>query len=176
MGDLRKEDPVRPYLIQAFLVCPRQAWLEGHGIQGDQEQDDLVLGRWVHESSYRRFRKEIWVDEHIKVDWMEGEVIAEVKKSSGRLEAARWQLLYYLYYLKHEKGLVRQGVLLFPRERRREDVVLTPEAERGIEEKIQALRELLRAPVPPEPRWMGACRRCSLAEYCWSDLEEEDDS
>lgn len=166
---------VRPYLVQAFLVCPRQAWLEGHGLSGDQEQDDLVLGRWVHETSYGRLRKEIWVDEQLKVDLMEGELVAEVKKSSSRVEAARWQLLYYLYYLKRVKGLEREGVLLFPRERRRERVVLTPELEEAVEEKIQELADLLEAPVPPPAEWIGACRRCSFAEYCWSDDDVEVD-
>lgn len=169
-------DPVRPYLIQAFLVCPRQAWLEGHGILGDQKQEDVALGRWVHETAYRRLRREVWVDEHVKVDLIEGEVVAEVKKSSMRIEAARWQLLYYLYFLKHEKGLIREGVLLFPRERKQEKVVLTSEMEKELKSKIEALRVLLRQPVPPPAQWIGACRRCSLGEYCWSEVGVGDDA
>ncbi|MCF6191904.1 MAG: CRISPR-associated protein Cas4 [Candidatus Hydrothermae bacterium] len=166
------QDPLRPYLMQAYLVCPRQAWLEGHGIHGDQQHDDLAEGRWVHETSYRDVRKEIWVDEHLKVDLFEGELVAEVKKSSRKVDAARWQLLYYLYYLKHYKGIQTTGILLFPRERRREDVRLTAERERHLEEKMEALRELLRKPRPPQPTWKGVCARCSLAEYCWSEVDD----
>jgi len=175
MGAL-KDDPVRPYLIQAYLVCPRQAWLEGHGILGDQEQEDLALGRWTHETSYRRLRREVWVDEHLKIDLIEGEIVAEIKKSSSRVEAAKWQLLYYLYYLKNEKGIHREGLLLFPRERRTEKITLTPAAELELEKKIQKLRELLLHPTPPEAQWSGVCKRCSLAEYCWGEMEAADDS
>lgn len=165
-------DPLRPYLMQAYLVCPRQAWLEGHGIHGDQGHDDLVEGRWVHETSYRDVRKEIWVDEHLKVDLFEGDLVAEVKKSSRKVDAARWQLLYYLYYLKHHKGIKTKGVLLFPREKRREEVRLTPELEKHLKAKMAALRELLGQSRPPPPTWKGVCRRCSLAEYCWSEVDD----
>ena len=45
----------------------------------------------------------------------------EVKKSRGALGATRMQLLYYLYYLKHEKSIETTGEINFPKERRNGD-------------------------------------------------------
>ncbi len=158
---------INPYIFQAYLTCPREAWLEYHGIISDQEHEYLALGRLVHEGSYQRARKEIFVDQLLKVDLFRDEMIAEVKKSSRHKEAARLQLAFYLYYLKHEKGLEFEGVLLFPKERKTERLRLTPELEERITSLIEEMLPVLLSETPPPVKKSKYCRTCSFQEVCW---------
>lgn len=50
-------------------------------------------------------------------------MVAEVKKSSRSFDAAQLQLGHYLYELE-KQGQHAKGLLLFPKERRREEVLL----------------------------------------------------
>ncbi len=158
---------ISPYIFQAYLTCPREAWLEYHGIVSDQEHEYLALGRLVHEGSYQRVRKEIFVDQLLKIDLFRDEMIAEVKKSSRHKEAAKLQLAFYLYYLKHEKGLTMRGILLFPKERKTEKLELTPELEQKVEELISEMLPVLESESPPPPVKSQYCRTCSFQEVCW---------
>lgn len=127
----------------------------------------MLLGRLVHETSYLRDRKEIFVDRLLKIDLFRRELVAEVKKTSRHKEAARYQLAYYLYYLKKEKGLELKGVLLFPKERRAEEVKLTPSLEFEIEALLQEMLQVLDRPSPPKAEKIKYCRSCSFREICW---------
>ena len=114
-----------------------------------------------------RARKELFVDRLLKMDLMRDRMIAEIKKSSKHKKAARLQLAFYLYYLKREKGLSLKGVLLFPRERRSENVELTPELENEIESILQEMISVLQGSVPPPREKNRYCRSCSFQEICW---------
>ena len=160
---------ISPYIFQAYLTCPREAWLEYHSIGSDQDHEYLALGRLIHEKSYQRERKEIFVDQLLKIDLFRGELVAEVKKSSRHIEAARLQLAYYLYYLKHEKGVEFEGILLFPKERKTEKVKLTPELEHKIEGILEHMKHILREEKPPPARKIRYCKSCAFYEFCWAD-------
>ncbi|MCD6364001.1 MAG: CRISPR-associated protein Cas4 [Synergistetes bacterium] len=151
----------------AYATCPRQGWFLYHSIESDQEHELLFLGRLVHETSYARFRKEVFIDQLLKIDLFKDELLAEVKKSSKHKELARLQLGFYLYYLKKEKGLILNGILLFPKERKTEKVFLTPELERKIEEILEEMKEVLSKPFPPPLRKRSCCKSCSYLEVCW---------
>ena len=159
---------INPYLIQAYLICPREAWLEYRAIYAEQEDQFLSLGRLTHETSYRKFRRELFVDQRVKIDLFKDGLVAEIKKSSRGEHAARMQLLYYLYYLKREKGLEMEGVLLFPKEKRTEKVRLSPEAEREIEKLLQEMKPVLEADKPPPAKRSRYCRACAFREFCWA--------
>lgn len=160
-----------PYVFQAYLICPREAWLEYHSIGSDQDYEYLALGRLVHETYYQRHRKEIFVDQLLKIDLFRGELVAEVKKSSRHIEAARLQLAYYLSYLKNEKGLKFDGILLFPKERKTEKLRITPELEQKIEALLSEMRDVLNRPRPPSAKRIRYCKTCAFNEFCWSDEE-----
>jgi len=95
--------------------------------------------------------------------------VAEVKKLSRHIEAAWLQLAYYLYSLKHEKGIEFEGILLFPKERETEKVKLTPELESKVESILESMKPVLMADQPPPARRIKYCRSCSFLEYCWAD-------
>jgi len=151
----------------AYQICRREAWFYFHRLNPPQEHELLDLGRLVHESSYSRFRKEIFVDQLLKIDLFQGELVAEVKRSSRHLEGAKLQLAYYLYFLSKEKGLNLRGILLFPKERKTVRLELTPEIERKIEEIVQEMTTVLEKAQPPPPVRTRYCRSCSFMEICW---------
>ena len=82
-------------LIQAYMVCPKQAWLMSRQITGDQYNEFLAIGRLISEESYKRQKKEILV-EGGKIDFIKHDdgsfMLVEVKKSEKFLDAAKMQL------------------------------------------------------------------------------------
>jgi len=166
---LFSELSVNGTLVWYYHICKREVWLIGHGIEANQQSDFLLLGKHIQEIFYRKKRKEINIDNIIKIDLLPGgKVIGEVKKSSKYLESAKMQLAFYLYYMKYEKNVEIDGVLLFPEERKRIDVRLTEELERRVKETIEGIREILRLPKPPEVRKIPYCKNCAYKEFCFA--------
>lgn len=155
--------------VNYYVVCPRKLWFYSHDLRMEQGSDRVFLGRLLHERTYRdKPRRELLIDNLIKVDLLESEgKLLEVKYSQRMKEAARRQVLYYLYYLKRlgVTGLV--GELRFPKERRRESVVLTGDAERDIETTLREIRRIEQLATPPRVEFMPICRRCAYLELCW---------
>lgn len=164
--------------VHYYVLCPRKLWWYSHGLEqehaggasgGSAGQENVALGTLLHEGSYAdRSRKDILIDDLLRLDFTEAGAVHEVKKSRGAQRATRFQLLYYLYYLKHEKGVETTGVIDYPKERRRETVELTPELEDEVERilaGVRATREMATPPVVAEP--MPVCRKCAYQELCW---------
>ena len=146
-------------VFYSYQVCPREAWLYFHHIDSSKEHPFLSLVRLIHEISYQRERKELFVDNLLKIDLIHNKLVAEVKKSSR---------YYYLYYLKHEKGIEMKGVLLFPKEKRKEEVELTEELEKEIERLLEEMKRVLFSEKPPPVQKTRYCKVCAFYEFCWS--------
>lgn len=157
-------------LVWYYTVCPREAWLMARQITPDEDEENVVVGRFLHENRQPRGRKEVEVG-HSKLDVVRREagtlVVSEVKKSSRSMKGARMQMLLYLRELK-DRGIEAEGELVFPEERRKERVVLTDEARAEIERVVDEIRVLAAQPKPPPPKKIAACRKCAYGEYCWA--------
>lgn len=157
--------------IWYYFICEREAWLNIHKISPDEEDENIEIGRFIHEYRYGRNKKEIGIDS-IRLDSIKREdgswVIMEVKKSSKFMQSSYYQLLYYLYILE-EKGIVAKGELLFPEERKKEIVELTKGNRIKLENTIKGIEELARSSIPPEPKKIVFCRNCAYNEYCWAE-------
>ncbi|BDG17606.1 CRISPR-associated protein Cas4 (plasmid) [Thermus brockianus] len=169
--------PLTGTLFWYFGVCPREAWLMGHGLEPYPDHELLALGRLLQETAYPEGRKEITLP-GMRLDLVahgpEGTlVVAEVKRSSGYREAHLLQLGYYLVRLK-EEGIPAMGELRYPEERRVERVALTPDLEAKVRAAEEALLELLRSPIPPPPKRIPPCPTCAYYEFCF--IGEEDDA
>ena len=86
-------------LFWYYNICKREVWLMTHQIVPDQQNDNISFGRFLHETTYQRNKKEILFG-NVKFDVIleKGDhlVIGETKKSSRYSEASKWQLMYYL--------------------------------------------------------------------------------
>src|SRR5258708_5887809 len=123
----------------------------------------------LHSESYAdKGRKDVLIDDLLRLDFTDGGVVHEIKKSKGGERATLYQLLYYLYYLKHEKGIETTGVLDYPLQRRREEVTLTPEYEADVERILAGIVSTREMPLPPPiPAPMPVCKKCAYQELCW---------
>ena len=156
-------------MVQYFVACLRELWFFGHNISLNDFDENVLVGRRIHEESYGRLRRSVLVDGCIAldvVDSREGLTVFEVKKSSRLTEPARMQTYYYLWYLKHKKGVEAKAVLKYPAEKREEFLELTPEIEFRIERIVEEIPKVLSLPKPPKAVRKPYCRRCSYFEFC----------
>ncbi|MGC8588553.1 MAG: CRISPR-associated protein Cas4 [Hydrogenobaculum sp.] len=155
-------------LIWYYYICKREVWLIGHGIEADQENDFILLGRHIHDIFYKNYKKEFMIDNTIKIDIIPGNyVIGEIKKSSKYLKSATMQLAFYIYYMK-QKGIHLNGELMIPEERKRIKVFLTEDIEKELENAIKDIKTILSYEKPPKPEKIQYCNRCAYKEMCWS--------
>ena len=157
-------------LVWYYYICPREVWLIGHQINPDEDDANVSLGRFIQDYSYPRERKELLIG-HSKMDVFhvsdDGLVVGEVKKSSWYRDSARMQLAFYLSELK-QRGIKATGELRFPREKRKEEVVLDEETEQELDRVRREILRILYLPKPPEPAKIRVCKKCAYAEFCWS--------
>lgn len=157
-------------LVWYYYICKREVWLMAHSIVADQDNEYMDLGRFIHENSYTRDKKEISLG-HIKVDVLQKKaghvLIGEVKKSSKFKESARMQLAYYLWELR-KKGIEGTGVLMFTRERKREEITLTDELIETLKFVEKDILRIIYEPIPQEPKKIPFCKKCAYSEFCWS--------
>lgn len=160
--------------VHYYVLCPRKLWWFTHGMEqehvdGGVGQENVALGALLHETSYpAQTRKEVLIDDLLRLDFTDDGVVHEVKKSKGAERASLYQLLYYLYYLKHVKGINTTGVIDYPQQKRRKEVALTPEYEADLERITQAVPAIRIAPDPPPvPEPMPVCKMCAYQDLCW---------
>lgn len=157
-------------MVQAYAVCPRQAWLTSRKICPDEDNIYLALGRLIDQQSFGREKKEVRLG-HLCLDLVRRDnrqlVVGEVKKSSRAQEAARLQLAFYLYELAL-MGIDAEGELLFPEERRRERVILDDALSQQVARIKTEINSLINKDQPPPRQRIKRCEKCAYAEFCWS--------
>jgi CRISPR-associated exonuclease Cas4 len=158
-------------LIESFLICERQAWLMAHQVTPDQDHPYLEIGRLIDEESFTEEKKKISLENMI-IDLIKTEnktlIIGEIKKSSKAQDMAKLQLAFYLYSLKNNYGIKADGILIFPKEKRRLRVILDKELEEKIEDTIKKVEVLIYRERPPLPQKIPYCKLCAYREFCWS--------
>ncbi|MDK2821812.1 MAG: CRISPR-associated exonuclease Cas4 [Clostridia bacterium] len=157
-------------LIWYYFICKREVWLMARNLEPDQDDKNIDIGRFIQENSYERDKKEISFG-NIKIDIIRKEdgqlVVGEVKKSSKFKESAKMQLLFYLSELK-AAGLEAKGVLMFPKEKKREEVELTPEAQKQLQDVVKNILRIIYLDVPPKVEKIPFCKNCGYREMCYS--------
>lgn len=96
--------------------------------------------------------------------------MTEVKKSDADIEAAKWQLLYYLKVLK-SKGMIRKGKLEIVEKNKTEKSVIIVELnekeENELEYYIQEIEKMIHSDSIPERLEKSTCKKCAYYEYCY---------
>jgi CRISPR-associated exonuclease Cas4 len=155
--------------INYLFICKRKLWLFSHHIEMEHTSDYVAMGELLHEESFAREKKDIQIDDMIRIDFIDKDGVLHDIKSSQTMELAHsTQLLYYLYVLK-QKGLPnRIGVINYPKQRRKTEVELTSEKEKEVESAIKNVTEIVSLPIPPKAEFNKLCKTCSYMELCWS--------
>ena len=154
--------------VNYYVICKRKLWLFARHLTMEHSSDKVRLGKHVHEHSYPHERhRELDIAGLIHIDIV-GHRLREIKSSRKMLKAHRLQILYYLYFLKRLGVEGLEGEMNFPKERRKEVVILDAEAERQVEEVIEGIVRIEEMHSAPEAEFRTICRSCSYAELCWS--------
>lgn len=136
----------------------------------EQENPNIELGRFISDTTYRRDKKQIHL-EGIIIDLAKLDdkklIIGEVKKSSRFRDSARMQLCFYLYVLR-DYGIEAEGELLFPKEKKKEKVILTDETVKELEKAIEEIKKIVMQELPPKAVRIPYCTNCGYREFCWS--------
>lgn len=166
MDDIR----INGTLVWYYVVCPRETWLMSRQLNPDEDDENIRMGRIVHEQAYPRVRKEVEFNGG-KLDFIRSGngslIISEVKKTSRHEASARMQLLFYLYELQRN-GVIAKGELRFPEERRVQTVELGDAEVLEVEQTIRDIELVIRESIPPPPKRIPVCQKCAYAEFCWS--------
>jgi len=133
----------------------------------EQTYDKVLLGKLLEEQSYpREKRREILIENLISIDIVDRESIREIKYSDKLKAADRIQILYYLYFLK-KLGIEKKGIINYPRIKKREEIILTPEGEKEVESALKRINEVLLMPKPPKLIRKSYCTKCAYFQFCW---------
>ena len=151
-----------------YFICRKKLWWFHRGIQMEFEHDRVKLGRFIHEKSYGRKKKEISIDGKIVLDWNQNNVIHEVKLTDKMESAHEFQLLYYIFYLKQKSIENISGQIDYPKLKKTQEVFLNEENEAKLKEALEKMEEIVTGEDAPEVEFMKICRSCSYAELCWS--------
>lgn len=154
--------------INYYYVCKRKLWLFSKGITMEQNSNRVLFGKIVHEDSYKRMKnKEVLIDDILKLDIIKDEYVKEVKISSKMKEADEMQLYYYLYYLKNSMGIEKKGTINYVKEKKQEELILTEEKERIIENTLININEINMKLSPPKIEKKSYCTKCAYYEFCF---------
>jgi CRISPR-associated exonuclease Cas4 len=155
-------------IVNYYFHCKTQMWLFANKINLEDNSEDVRIGKVLHEISENRVDEVSF--EGIKVDKITKDYVVEVKKSDSDIEAAKWQLIYYLYVLK-QKGIEKKGRLeVFEKnkqDKKRFVIELTEENEKKLLEILEDIEKILRSDTPPKPKFESKCRKCAYYEYCF---------
>lgn len=136
----------------------------------DQDNSFLELGRILEKYSYEGEEKGFNVG-IMRLDLIRNIhgniVIGEIKKSSRYEKPAIMQLAFYLYEMKNN-GVIAQGELLIPKERKKVPVELTEELEEEIKQAKFQIESLILKEVPPPILKIKFCTNCAYREFCWA--------
>lgn len=156
--------------INYYFVCKTKLWLFSHNIELETFSDLVSLGKYVDKNTYAR-EKGFIIDNKIQIDFIKKNEFIELHevKLSQKLEKAHeFQLLYYMYYLRNEKGIENiKGFLNFPKSRKKKEIILTKENEEKLLEIIKDIN-CINSKAMPKPIKSKICKKCAYFEFCFS--------
>lgn len=159
--------------LNYYFICKVKLWLYSHNIHLETESDSVLMGKQLHETSYKR-EKEFLIDDLIAVDFIKnlGDMIEvhEIKKSKKMEKSHKYQLLYYMYYLKNEKDMENiVGFIDYPNIKEKQKIELSSENEKELQEILEDIEKIIMGNMPT-PKRSRICNKCAYFEFCWVQL------
>ncbi len=157
-------------LVNYYFHCKRQCYLHGNRLNLEDNSEIVKIGKAIHESKLDESKNtEISID-NIKLDKLTSEYLTEIKKSDADIEAAKWQLIFYLKVLKG-KGILRKGKLECIEKNKSDKKILYFELSEDIEleldKYIKEIDMLLKQDIIPDTLNKPKCKKCAYYEYCY---------
>ncbi len=162
------EMQVTGVMLYYYFVCKRKCWLFTHGVEAEEGNDLVTLGRIIDEGTFQREDKHIEIESVINIDFIRSKKeLHEVKKSKAIEHASIMQVVYYLWFLEKRgvKGL--HGVINYPLLKQSVDVELTDERRKEIEEALQEIQNLINDDTVPAVMNSKICKKCAYHDICY---------
>ena len=157
-------------LMNYYFHCKRQCYLHGNRLNLEDNSEQVKIGKAIHEEKAAESKNTELSIDNIRLDKLTRDYLTEIKKSDADVEAARWQLLYYLKVLK-TKGIIRKGRLEFVEKNKTGKktiyVELTKDNEKQLEIYIKEIENLIQQDNIPECLNKPKCKKCAYYEYCY---------
>ena len=162
-----EKNDITGVMVQYYVTCKRELWFYINQINMNYNNEDIAIGKMIHEKSYKREHKEIRIDNMVFDFVKKGDdlVIFEIKKSSKLTIGAKYQLYFYLYTLRLIHSDVK-GILVYPKERKKEKIALTNEIIQEMDNIIYGILEVSNLRRPPLAESKPYCKGCSFYELC----------
>ncbi len=162
------EERITGVMIYYYFVCKRKLWYFVHEINMETENENVMLGKLLDESSYKRDDKHINIDNVINIDFIKDQKeLHEIKKSRAIEEAGVWQVKYYLYYLKQRGVTGLKAKIDYPLLKKNLVVELTKEDEAQLSAIIGDIAALKDQILPPEFNEKKICVKCAYHDLCF---------
>lgn len=157
-------------LMNYYFHCKRQCYLHGNRLNLEDNSEQVKIGKAIHEEKAAESKNTELAIDNIRLDKLTRDYLTEIKKSDADVEAARWQLLYYLKVLK-TKGIIRKGRLEFVEKNKTDKktvyVELTEDNEKQLEVYIKEIENLIQQDNVPECLNKPKCKKCAYYECCY---------
>lgn len=156
-------------MVQYYATCIRELWYFANGINQNYEDENILIGKWLQQRSFSKEKKDVLIDNTISIDFIrrgESIIVHEIKKSSRLPYAVKAQVLYYLWYLKKKKGVETKGMIVYPKEKKKEEVILNKQDEEYIEQLLEEIPIIIATEKPPQAVEKSFCKNCSYYEFC----------
>lgn len=156
--------------ISYYFICPTKLWLFSRNITLERDYENVKIGRFLHEDRYKRKKKDETIWGTISIDFVntkDGLVLHEIKKTKKMEDAHRYQMLYYLHFLKNN-GIDAKGIINYPLINKKEDVILTDSNEKEVERICQEIQHIKSSDIRT-PERKNICKKCAYQEFCFGD-------
>lgn len=151
-------------IISYYYICKRKCWLNFHKINLEDNSEDVLFGKFLHEQKAINSKNSEIKIENVKIDKITEDYVIEYKKANTSLESHKMQVLNYLYILKN-KGINKKGKIVFLDNSNDLDIELTNLNEKLLKEKILEIISFLEKPIP-EFKNSFYCKNCAYKDYC----------
>ncbi len=134
----------------------------------EQNSDVVAMGKFISESTYKREKHEIQIDD-IVLDYYDekDKIIHEIKKSDKMEETHIWQVKHYISVLE-KKGITGvKGEINYPKLRQKINVELTDNDTAKLRDINSNIKMIIGKTVPPEVINKPFCKKCSYYDLCY---------
>lgn len=155
-------------MIYYYFVCKRKLWYFLNQINMEQNSELVSIGKILDETTYKKEKKGILIDNTINIDFFEnGAILHEVKKTKSIESASIWQIKYYMYYLNEKEIKNIQAEINYPLLRKTEQIILEENDRKILKNIIQEIEELQKSEKIPEKINSRICKNCAYFDLCY---------
>lgn len=155
-------------MVYYYFVCTKKLWYFANEISMEQNSELVGIGKIIDETSYKKEKKSILIDNTINIDFINnGAILHEVKKTKAIEEAGIWQLKYYIYYLENKGVKNIKAEINYPLLREVKKIELNDEDRKMLASVIKNIEVITANDKPPEVAENKKCKKCAYFDLCY---------